>query len=177
MPLPKIPNYDSQVQISTESPKALQDPKQMTTRGEEVSAVGEGLAGLGEYVNKLRDLQQSTAGMHLLRESVQKSYAEAVNSPDPVKALGKVDENFQKAMEESSKHISSIEGREKFMQMAQSYVDRKSISLQSTLMNKENKLTEASVAKDIDERAKDVISSDPKEHAQALADFKSVRLV
>jgi hypothetical protein len=169
----KIQTYDSQVQLSEESPKAQQDPQKMAAPGELVSEAGKTLGELGDYMNKLRDLQQSTAGMHILRQSVQQHYVEAANSADPMKALEKVDENFQKDMEAASKHISSVEGREKFMQMASSYVDRKSIGLQSTLMSKANKLTEASVAKDIDERAKDVISSQPKEHAQAMSDFKA----
>ena len=160
--VPKIPRYDvSGASLTTDVNRAMEDPEKMAGAGEAIESIGVNLEKFGEHMEKIKALQQSTAGMDLLTRSVDKKYQEALMSPDIHGAYQKFDNDVHDEVEKYSRTIDSLDAREKFQGRADSLLERKRSALQSTLWQKSSLLTQGTFDQSVKTLTDQALKSPP----------------
>lgn len=148
--MPKIPTYDSTGSLSTESPKAKVNPNQMTGFGEGVEAVGEGLAGLGEHFQKLRDVQEVDSTKDRTSLAWSKESDKILKDPKIWDQPEKMDEMINNLKLESTAGIHSGEAREKYNDWATGFFDSKRAELMTQIRNNQSNLVKGTFTQRLD---------------------------
>ena len=165
----KVPVHDTASEQLNPTPI---NPKDAATLGGEVVDLGEGITALGDHMKKVQGMTDVRNGLTGLNQDAINIHNEIGKETDLDGAYTKGQEAFEKAVQDRANKISDPEAREKFLDRADSVVNRNLTSMNSMIEGKRLQSSKASLT-NYGDTFKKVFSNltRPEQMNQAIDDF------
>ena len=131
----KIPSYD--VSGSIAQPTAP-SPELAAQSGKSIEKMGEGLSGLVEDWQKLRDRDEQAQAQIALTKKIDDIHIKATQDPDIWGAGAKAQKEIDQALQDTSSMVNSPEAKEAYMAKAGMIAERKWMVINTHLMAKQS---------------------------------------